>query len=173
MTAPLCSFNYRDSKQHVRPSLFHVTSPTIFIMYVVLSQVWFRICRIIQRSSFPCCGQKSSIRFCFQTLWGFKVWMVGVFIFTFLRMPRSYNWSLCGSVLGTIILLCTVAQSPCRKILGHCSETSLTGESQFYISTPLGIEPRSLMTGRKQVDHSTSGTEYESCEIAGSAHQGP
>jgi hypothetical protein len=29
----------------------------------------------------------------------------------------------------------------------HCSETMLTGESQFHISTPLGIELRSLMTG--------------------------
>ncbi len=29
----------------------------------------------------------------------------------------------------------------------HCSETTLTGESQFNISTPLGIELRSLMTG--------------------------
>jgi hypothetical protein len=31
---------------------------------------------------------------------------------------------------------------------GHeCSETTLTGESQFHISIPLGIEPGSLMTG--------------------------
>ncbi len=33
----------------------------------------------------------------------------------------------------------------------------LTGESWFYISTPLGIEPRSLMMGSKWVDHWTSG----------------
>jgi hypothetical protein len=32
---------------------------------------------------------------------------------------------------------------------------------------PLGIEPGSLMTGSKQVDHWTSGTVYESSEIAG------
>ncbi len=44
---------------------------------------------------------------------------------------------------------------------GHqCSETTLTGESRFHISTPLGIEPGSLMTGSKQVDHWTSGTVY-------------
>jgi hypothetical protein len=39
---------------------------------------------------------------------------------------------------------------------GHqCSETTLTGESRFHISTPLGIEPRSLMTGSKWVDQWT------------------
>jgi hypothetical protein len=32
----------------------------------------------------------------------------------------------------------------------QCSDTTLTGESRFHISTPLGIEPRSLMTGSKQ-----------------------
>jgi hypothetical protein len=52
---------------------------------------------------------------------------------------------------------------------GHqCRETTLTGESQFHISIPLGIEPGSLMTGGKQVDHWTSGTVYECSEIAGS-----
>ncbi len=36
---------------------------------------------------------------------------------------------------------------------GHqCSETTLTEESRFHISTPLGIEPGSLMMGSKQVD---------------------
>jgi hypothetical protein len=45
---------------------------------------------------------------------------------------------------------------------GHqCSETMLTGESRFHTSTPLGIEPGSLMTGSKQVDHRTSGTVCE------------
>ncbi len=44
----------------------------------------------------------------------------------------------------------------------------LTGESRFHTSTPLGIEPRSLMAGSKQVDHWTSGTVYECSEIAGS-----
>ncbi len=54
---------------------------------------------------------------------------------------------------------------------GHqCSETTLTGESRFHVSTPLGIEPRSLMTGSTQVDHWTSGTVYECSEIAGSPH---
>jgi hypothetical protein len=52
---------------------------------------------------------------------------------------------------------------------GHqCSETMLTGESRFHISIPLGIEPGSLMTGSKRVDHWTSGTVYECSEIAGS-----
>ncbi len=52
---------------------------------------------------------------------------------------------------------------------GHkYSETRLTGESQFHISTPLGIEPVSLMMGSKQVVHWTSETWYECCEIAGS-----
>jgi hypothetical protein len=52
---------------------------------------------------------------------------------------------------------------------GHpCSKTALTGKSWFHISTPLGIEPRSLMTGSKWVYHWTSGTVYECSEIAGS-----
>jgi hypothetical protein len=37
-----------------------------------------------------------------------------------------------------------------------CSETTLIGESRFHISTPLGIEPGSLMMGSKQMDHWTS-----------------
>ncbi len=50
---------------------------------------------------------------------------------------------------------------------GHqCSVTSLTGESRFHISTPLGIEPGSLMTGSKRVVHWTSETLCESSEIA-------
>jgi hypothetical protein len=49
---------------------------------------------------------------------------------------------------------------------GHqCSKTTLIGETQFHISTPLGIEPRSLMMGSKWVDHWTSGTVYECSEI--------
>ncbi len=48
------------------------------------------------------------------------------------------------------------------------SETTLTGESRFLISTPLRFEPGSLMTGSKWVDHWTSGTVYECSEIAGS-----
>jgi hypothetical protein len=44
----------------------------------------------------------------------------------------------------------------------------LTGESQFHISNPLGIEPWSLITGSKQVDHWTSEIMYEYSEIAGS-----
>jgi hypothetical protein len=44
----------------------------------------------------------------------------------------------------------------------------LAGESRFHISTPLEIEPGSLMMGRKRVDHWTSGTLYECSEIAGS-----
>jgi hypothetical protein len=57
---------------------------------------------------------------------------------------------------------------------GHqCSETTLTGESHFHISTPLGIEPGSLMTGSKWVDHWTSGTLWECSEIAGSPQSHP
>jgi hypothetical protein len=46
-------------------------------------------------------------------------------------------------------------QSHCSH---QCSETTLTGESRFHISTPLGLEPMSLMTGSKQVVHLTSET---------------
>ncbi len=55
-----------------------------------------------------------------------------------------------------------------------CSETTLTRESRFHISTPLGIEPGYLMTGSKRVDHWTNpGTVYECCEIAGSPQGSP
>jgi hypothetical protein len=54
-----------------------------------------------------------------------------------------------------------------------CSETTLTGESRIYISTPLGIEPGSLMTRNKRVVHWTSGTWCECSEIAGSAQGSP
>jgi hypothetical protein len=41
-----------------------------------------------------------------------------------------------------------------QSLRGHqCSETMLTGESRFHISSPMGIEPRPLMTGSKRVDH--------------------
>jgi hypothetical protein len=50
----------------------------------------------------------------------------------------------------------------------YCSETTLTGVSRFHISIPLGIEPISLMTGSKRVDHWTSGTVYGCSEITGS-----
>jgi hypothetical protein len=46
-----------------------------------------------------------------------------------------------------------------------CSETTLTEESRFHISIPLGIELGSHKTGSKRVDHWTSGTVYK---IAGS-----
>jgi hypothetical protein len=49
----------------------------------------------------------------------------------------------------------------------------LTGESRYLVSTPLGIEHRSLMTGSKRVDHWTSGTVYECSEIAGSPQAPP
>jgi hypothetical protein len=43
--------------------------------------------------------------------------------------------------------------------LGHqYSETTLTGQSRFHISTPLGIEAGSLMTGNKGLTHWTSET---------------
>ncbi len=52
---------------------------------------------------------------------------------------------------------------------GHqCREIMLTGESQFHISIPLWIEPRSLMTGSKGLTHWTSETVCECSEIAGS-----
>ncbi len=54
---------------------------------------------------------------------------------------------------------------------GHqCSKTTLTGEIPFShtVSTPLGFEPRSLMTESKRVVHWTSETWWEWSEIAGS-----
>ncbi len=48
-----------------------------------------------------------------------------------------------------------------------------TGESWFHISTPLGIEPGSLMTRSNRVDHWTSGTVYECSEIVGSLQAPP
>jgi hypothetical protein len=45
-------------------------------------------------------------------------------------------------------------------IVSNCSETTLTGESRFQISIPLGNEHGSLMTWSKWVDHWTSGTVW-------------
>jgi hypothetical protein len=42
----------------------------------------------------------------------------------------------------------------------------LMGESWFHISTLLGIEPGSLMTGNKRVDRWTSGIMSKPSEIA-------
>ncbi len=50
----------------------------------------------------------------------------------------------------------------------QCSKTTLTVESPFHISTPLGIEPGSLMMGSKGLTHYTSETVCECSEIAGS-----
>jgi hypothetical protein len=44
------------------------------------------------------------------------------------------------------------------EIIVNGSKTTLTGESRFLTSTPVGIEPGSLMTGSKRVGHLTSGT---------------
>jgi hypothetical protein len=54
-----------------------------------------------------------------------------------------------------------------------CSKTTLTGESQFHLSTPLGIEARSLMMGSKRVVYWTSQTLCECSEIAGSPQGSP
>jgi hypothetical protein len=54
-----------------------------------------------------------------------------------------------------------------------CSETTLTGESWFHISTPLGIEPGSLMTGSKGLTQWTNETVYKCSEISGSPQGSP
>jgi hypothetical protein len=59
------------------------------------------------------------------------------------------------------------------EITMSCSETTLTGEFWFHISTPLGIETGSLMMGSKWVDHWTSGSVYECSEIASSPQGSP
>jgi hypothetical protein len=52
---------------------------------------------------------------------------------------------------------------------GHqCSETALTGESRFHISTPLGIELLHPVAGSKRLVHWTSETWCECSGIAGS-----
>ncbi len=48
------------------------------------------------------------------------------------------------------------------------SKTTLNKGFRFHISTPLGIEPGSLMMGNKRVDHWISGTVCECSEIADS-----
>ncbi len=56
-----------------------------------------------------------------------------------------------------------------QSLRGHqYSKTTLTGESRFHTSTPLGIEPESLMMGSKQVVHWTSKTWCECSESASS-----
>jgi hypothetical protein len=72
----------------------------------------------------------------------------------------------------------TIGNITCNKAIqiwvnGYCSKATLTGESRFHISTSLGIEPGSLMTGSKRVGHWTSGTVYECSEIASSPQGSP
>ncbi len=54
--------------------------------------------------------------------------------------------------------LCTFTCTCSFRI--SCSETTLTGESRFHISTLLGIEPGSFMTGSKGLTHWTSETVW-------------
>jgi hypothetical protein len=54
-----------------------------------------------------------------------------------------------------------------------CSKAMLTGESRFHISTPLGIEPGSLMAGSKRLDHWTGETVYECSERLQALHRAP
>jgi hypothetical protein len=97
-------------------------------------------------------------------------------------LQRAWNW-VRRAVWDQVALshcrqdsLVTVRDKAClrpghndQSCRGHqCSETMLTGESQFHINTPLGIEPGSLMTGSKWLTHWTSETVYECSEIAGS-----
>jgi hypothetical protein len=49
----------------------------------------------------------------------------------------------------------------------------LKEDSWFHISTPLGIEPRSLIMGSKWLTHWTSETVYNCSEIAGSPQGSP
>ncbi len=72
---------------------------------------------------------------------------------------------------GGLVLATGVAKKSIYK--RSWSETTLTGKSWFHIRTPLGIEPGSLMTGSKRVDHLTSRTVYECSEIAGSPQGSP
>ncbi len=78
-----------------------------------------------------------------------------------LPQKQKFSDASRGGVLGIL------------KILQACSQTTLTGEPWFHICTPRGIEPGSLMTGSKRVDHWTSGTRYECSEIAGSPQGSP
>jgi hypothetical protein len=50
------------------------------------------------------------------------------------------------------------------------ARTTLTGESRFHISTPLGIEPGPLMM---EANRWTSGTVYECSEISDSPQGSP
>jgi hypothetical protein len=72
------------------------------------------------------------------------------------------------------IMCCGHVQSErSGRNVSYCSETTLTGGSQFHRSTPLGIEFGSLMTGSIELTHSTSETLYECSEIAGSPQGSP
>jgi hypothetical protein len=78
-------------------------------------------------------------------------------------VERSYRIEFCKYQRVAIILF---------KAL-HCRETTLTGESRFHISTPLGAEPGSLMTGSKGLTHWTSETLHKCSKIAGSPQGSP
>jgi hypothetical protein len=89
----------------------------------------------------------------------------------FLRCGEGYCW-----VIHKETWLLNIREWPTAILMNlswFCSETMLSGESRFHISTPLGIEPGSLMTGSKWLDHWTSVAVYECSEIAGSPQGSP
>jgi hypothetical protein len=55
--------------------------------------------------------------------------------------------------------------------IDFCSETTLTGEFQFHLSTPWGSNPGPSWQEANR--HWTSGTVYECSEIAGSPQGSP
>jgi hypothetical protein len=87
-----------------------------------------------------------------------------------LDMSKNSNRNIDSD--GPCSCWCLCPPKLCIKIC-NCSKTTLKGESRFHISTPLGIEPGSLMTGIKRVVHLTSKTWYECSEIAGSQQGSP
>jgi hypothetical protein len=77
------------------------------------------------------------------------------------------------SIRSSLLYIATIHTTYVTSQLDFCSETTLTGESRFHISTPLGFEPLSLIVGSKRVVHWTSETCCECDEIAGSTQSSP
>jgi hypothetical protein len=95
-------------------------------------------------------------------------------VFSWLSFPNYLSWlSRPGCPVPPVLFwrFCSSVKY-CAEIF-TLERDKLTRESWFHISTLVGIEPWSLKTESKQVDHWTSGTVYECSEIVGSPQDSP
>jgi hypothetical protein len=83
-------------------------------------------------------------------------------------VPIRYLWNLFQKVLPGHHPLHKKFLHPAQR--RHCSETTLTGESRFHISTPVGIEPGVPYDEKQTGGPLDQWTVCKCSEITGSPH---